>query len=164
MSTHVIKFEACNLLAGRAPVGCAASICGHSEMDNYYQVLGVSSSASLQELKQVYQRLARQYHPDKTPLSNATSRFVAVSEAWKVLGNPELRRQYDAAWVQRCTAQAQTVQDCVSVEEFDMMADGRRLFPCRCGAEYQLSSENVKFRVDYLSCPSCSLSIAVLYS
>jgi len=133
-------------------------------MENYYEVLGVSSSASFQELKHVFQHLVRQSHPDKTQTSDGTSRFTAISEAWKVLGNPELRRQYDAAWVQRCTAQVQTVQDHVSIEEFDVTVDGRRTFACRCGAEYELSSQDIEFHVDYLSCSSCSLCIAILYS
>jgi len=137
-------------------------------MENYYEVLGVSPSASSQELKRVYQHLARQYHPDKiseeTQLSDHTSRFVAVSEAWKVLGDPELRKQYDAAWVQRCTAQTQPVQDSVNIDEFDVTADGRWVFSCRCGEEYELTSQNVEFRVDYLSCSSCSLCIAIQYS
>ena len=138
--------------------------CDVSGMENYYEVLGVSSAATSQELKNIFQQLVRQCHPDKTQLPDQTSRFLAISEAWKVLGNPELRKQYDAAWVQRCIAQSQTVQDNVSIEEFDVGADGRWVFPCRCGAEYELNSQNVEFRVDYLSCPSCSLCIAVQYS
>ena len=140
----------------------------HFGMENYYEVLGVSPSVTSQELKRVFQHFARQYHPDKTsqetPTSDSTSRFVAVAAAWKVLGDPELRKQYDAAWVQRCTAQAQPVQDSVSIEEFDVTADGRSVFTCRCGGEYELTSQNIEFRVDYLSCPSCSLCIAVRYS
>ena len=136
-------------------------------MENYYDVLGVSPSATSQELKRVFQHLARQYHPDKTSEDSQfpadASRFVAISEAWKVLGDPEMRKQYDAAWVQRCTAQAQPVQDSVSIEEFDVTADGRWVFPCRCGGEYELTSQSIQFRVDYLSCPSCSLCIAVQY-
>jgi len=137
-------------------------------MENYYEVLGVLPSAGSQELKRVFQRLARQYHPDKTSeemqLSDHTSRFLAISEAWKVLSDPELRKQYDAAWVQRCTAQAQPVQDTVNIEEFADTADGRWVFSCRCGGEYELTSQDIEFRVDYLSCPSCSLCIAVQYS
>jgi len=158
-------------------------------MENYYEVLGVSPSVTSHELKHVFQQLARQYHPDKmlqqshetshetshemkqfhetshaTQQSDETCRFVAILKAWTVLGNAELRRQYDAAWVQRCTAQTQTVQDSVNIEEFDETGDGRRVFPCRCGAEYELSCQNVEFKLDYLSCPSCSLCIAVQYS
>jgi len=137
-------------------------------MENYYEVLGVSPTATFQELKRVFQQLARQHHPDKvsekSQLSDQSSRFVAISEAWKVLGNAELRKQYDAVWVQRCTAQAQTIQDYVSIEEFDVTADNRWVFPCRCGGEYELNSQNIEFHVDYLSCPSCSLCIAIQYS
>lgn len=133
-------------------------------MENYYEILGVSQSATPQELKRVFQRLALQHHPDKTPTFNHASRFVAISEAWKVLGDPELRRQYDAAWVQRCTAQALPIQDSVCIEGFELAEDGRRVFPCRCGGVYELTLQDVEFQVDYLSCTSCSLCVEVLYS
>ena len=132
-------------------------------MENYYKVLGVTPSATFEELKSVFQRLALCCHPDKTCSSNQTSRFIAITEAWKVLGDAELRKQYDAAWVQRCTAQDQPVQDTVKIDSFEITADGRWTYPCRCGAEYELTSRDVEFRVDYLSCPSCSLCIAVQY-
>jgi len=136
-------------------------------MENYYEVLGVLPSATNLELKCVYQRLVRQHHPDKTSenaLLSDTSDFVAILKAWKVLGNPELRKQYDAAWMQRCTAHAQPVQDTVSIEQFDITVDGQWVFPCRCGAEYELTLQDMEYRVDYLSCPSCSLCIVVQYS
>lgn len=132
-------------------------------MENYYEVLGVSPLASSQELKRVFQQLARQHHPDKSSenAQQSSQRFSAISTAWKVLGDPELRKQYDAAWTQRCTAQAQPLQDSVAVDEFDITADGRWVFPCRCGGNYELTSQDIEFRVDYVSCPSCSLCIAI---
>jgi len=136
-------------------------------MENYYEVLGVLPTATSQELKRAFQHLAQQYHPDKTYTNTLLSDrhdFTAILKAWKVLGDPELRKQYDAAWIQTCTAQAQPVQDTVSIEQFDITADGQRVFPCCCGGEYELTLQDMEYRVDYLSCPSCSLCIAVQYS
>jgi curved DNA-binding protein CbpA len=63
---------------------------------DHYKVLGVSASASLQEIKTAYRRLAHQYHPDKNPEQPLTSvRFREIQEAYAVLSNEKLRGLYD---------------------------------------------------------------------
>jgi molecular chaperone DnaJ len=63
---------------------------------DYYEVLGVSRSATEQELKSAYRRLAVRYHPDKNPGdTEAEERFKEAAEAYSVLSNPEQRQRYD---------------------------------------------------------------------
>jgi len=63
---------------------------------DHYKVLGVSASASMQEIKTAYRRLAHQYHPDKNPGQPLTDiRFREIQEAYAVLSNEKLRRHYD---------------------------------------------------------------------
>ena len=63
---------------------------------DYYEVLGVSRDASLEEIKKTYRKLARQYHPDvNNGDDEASERFKEISEAYAVLSNEEKRRQYD---------------------------------------------------------------------
>jgi molecular chaperone DnaJ len=63
---------------------------------DYYEVLGVSKECSLNEIKQSYRKLARQYHPDVNNGSTEyEERFKEISEAYAVLSNEEKRRQYD---------------------------------------------------------------------
>ncbi|MGI9623268.1 MAG: molecular chaperone DnaJ [Acidimicrobiales bacterium] len=64
--------------------------------DDYYAVLGVSPSASNDEIKKAYRALARQFHPDANPNDEeAERRFKEAALAYEVLGDPERRAQYD---------------------------------------------------------------------
>src|SRR6476660_7007550 len=67
-----------------------------AQTKDFYAVLGVSSSASQDEIKKQYRRLAAKHHPDKNPNdSKAAERFKEISEAYTVLGDAEKRKQYD---------------------------------------------------------------------
>lgn len=69
---------------------------------DYYKVLGIDSSASQDEVKKAYRKLARKYHPDLNPDDDdAKKRFQEINEANEVLKDPEKRKKYDqygASW------------------------------------------------------------------
>ena len=63
---------------------------------DYYQILGVSKSASKEEIKKSYRKLALKYHPDQNKGNKAAeTKFKAISEAYAVLSDPKKRKQYD---------------------------------------------------------------------
>ncbi|KAJ8774339.1 hypothetical protein K2173_011588 [Erythroxylum novogranatense] len=65
---------------------------------SFYELLGISESGTLPEIKQAYKQLARKYHPDVSPpdlVGEYTERFIRVQEAYETLSDPSLRALYD---------------------------------------------------------------------
>ncbi len=68
-------------------------------MSNYYDVLGVSKTATADEIKKAYRTLAFKYHPDRNPGNAAAEeKFKQISAAYDVLGDESKRRQYDMGY------------------------------------------------------------------
>jgi molecular chaperone DnaJ len=62
---------------------------------DYYEILGLSRSASDAEIKDAYRKLALKYHPDRNKSPDAEDKFKEISEAYAVLSDADKRRQYD---------------------------------------------------------------------
>ena len=67
-----------------------------SAQRDYYEVLGVSRTATSEELKKAYKKLAAKFHPDRNPGDDeAVQKFKEASEAFDVLNDPDKRARYD---------------------------------------------------------------------
>ncbi|MEO5625151.1 MAG: DnaJ C-terminal domain-containing protein [Dokdonella sp.] len=65
------------------------------EFKDYYEILGVKPDAADAEIKTVYRRLARKYHPDVSKETGAEEKFKSINEAYEALREPARRKEYD---------------------------------------------------------------------
>lgn len=73
-------------------------------MKDYYKILGVSEQAAEMEIKAVYRKLAKQYHPDVVKDdAEKTQRMYEIQEAYECLGNAESRKEYDKERMKPCS-------------------------------------------------------------
>ncbi|MGL4949386.1 MAG: molecular chaperone DnaJ [Anaeroplasmataceae bacterium] len=63
--------------------------------NDFYDTLGVSKTASADEIKKAYRSLAKKYHPDVNKDANAEAKFKEINEAYETLSNPESKQRYD---------------------------------------------------------------------
>jgi molecular chaperone DnaJ len=64
-------------------------------LENLYNILGVSPTASLDEIKKAYRSLAMLHHPDRNAHPGAENRFNAIKMAYELLSDPKKRDEYD---------------------------------------------------------------------
>lgn len=64
-------------------------------MSTLYQVLNISNTATRQDIRKAYLKLALKYHPDKSNKQNTTQKFRRISKAYQILSNTKKRKLYD---------------------------------------------------------------------
>ena len=79
----------------------------HKQMENYYDILGVSSNATAADIKKAYLVLAQKYHPDRylneEEKQNANEIFSGITAAYRTLSDEKLRTKYDNSLIKRTT-------------------------------------------------------------
>lgn len=81
------------------------------EYKDYYKIMGLDSSASPEDIKRAYRKLARKYHPDVSKEAKAEEKFKELGEAYEVLRDPEKKKKYDqygAYWKEQAERPSQS--------------------------------------------------------
>jgi curved DNA-binding protein len=98
-----------------------------TDFKDFYAILGVSKTASAEEIKRAYRKLARKYHPDVNPGNpEAESKFKDINEANEILANPETRQKYDQFgqhWKQAAAGGVPPTQTNTNASGFDQYSD-----------------------------------------
>ncbi|XP_043472065.1 chaperone protein DnaJ-like [Leptopilina heterotoma] len=91
-----------NLKANKTPIILIRGLATISKTTkNHYDTLQVKTNATQEEIKSSYYELSKQYHPDVNKEANAKEKFRDITEAYEILGNYKIRRQYDRGMAAR---------------------------------------------------------------
>jgi curved DNA-binding protein CbpA len=123
-------------------------------MKDFYNILGVSSSASFDEIKKSYRKLALQYHPDRNSGNKRYEEiFINISEAYHTLSNEESRKNYDLIYKKKLSTFSQPVTPYLFLKKFQdirkfIYKKGKNKISKNAlykGLEKLLSDENIKY-------------------
>ncbi|KAI7861678.1 DNAJ heat shock N-terminal domain-containing protein [Spinellus fusiger] len=134
-------------------------------MTSHYQVLGLSSDATTEQIKLRYKHLILRHHPDKhtgeTPLDEEYVHHLL--QAWNTLRDPQKRKDYDAH-LKASPLRPLVINADVDLDE--MVYDEASLtfsLECRCSGVYSITENDLDQGIDVVGCDLCSLQIRVLY-
>lgn len=131
---------------------------------NHYEVLGCSRNSTHKEIKQAYHQRLLQFHPDKNGATD-NREFYDIMEAWRVLGHPESRKEYDAVCKQEALEQEDhPVYERLSSDDLEeSVSDGTFFYRCRCGGCYFLQKDDLRETNIALEvmCDSCTFIIVI---
>lgn len=118
----------------------------------------MARTASAEEIKSAYHRALITHHPDKNFSKPATVHVATIKEAYKVLSSPSLRAFYDFQLEQKTGTVASRPAQVISLEEFEEDPNDQTAwtYPCRCGAIYRITENDMENGAHLTGCSGCS--------
>lgn len=133
-------------------------------MSTHYEVLQVSETASLDIIKQRFQQLILQHHPDKRTNSNDDTQAHNILKAWEVLRSPTSRKNYDIELQSQRNKKDVAIGAEVDLDDMEYDEDDKSFsLVCRCSGDYVITEDELEAGIDVVGCNNCSLRIRVLY-
>jgi DnaJ-class molecular chaperone with C-terminal Zn finger domain len=137
-------------------------------MDNYYQLLGIDSTASQEVIRKAYHRLALENHPDKCFNQSSSSYFVKIQEAKEILLDSVKREKYDRNLKEHNIKQFKgPLSSYETLETLEYDANERIYYmDCRCQGIYVIEEDSVDYSKDciYIQCDNCTFYIEIKLS
>ena len=126
---------------------------------NFYEVLSIERTSSVQEIKAAYHRALLQHHPDKvrTAPSKIKMDMATIKMAYITLSSPKDRHEYDMKLMGKDRNPSGTPRPAqfLSLEEFEEDG-GIWRYTCRCGGTYRISEEDMERELHLSGCDGCS--------
>jgi curved DNA-binding protein CbpA len=142
-----------------------------SSAKTHYDILGVSRTATCEEIKAAYHNLARRIHPDKVSSNGSQDSFRRLQSAWECLRQAETRQAYDEQLFlneQKVESKRQAAMT-LSLSKLEVGHDDESdehvyIYTCRCGEELQIwQDEMPPLNESFLTeCSGCSFSYSVM--
>lgn len=133
-------------------------------MPTYYEVLGVSETASTELIKQKFHQLILEHHPDKSSGNDNNGTAQQVLKAWDVLRSISSRKQYDIELESQRNKQDLAIGAEVDLDDMEYNEEEKSFFlECRCSGTYEITENDLENDIDIVGCNNCSLKIRVLY-
>ncbi|KZT40122.1 DnaJ-domain-containing protein, partial [Sistotremastrum suecicum HHB10207 ss-3] len=124
----------------------------------FYELLSISRTASIEEIKQAYRRTLLRHHPDRQRGSSAFDASL-LKRAYQTLVSPASRALYDASLGKtELRGPESRPAQVVSLEEFEERGTGWT-YRCRCGGQYELSEREIESETHVVGCDGCSETI-----
>lgn len=128
-------------------------------MENYYSILECSSTATLEELKRNYQRLAKEHHPDKG--TGSTEKFLLIDKAYKTLKDSQSRKDYDSTLLAANFQDRPLIYAEFEKKDIVLNEEGTWTFSCRCGEQFVIEQEHLSESECVIECTECSNCILI---
>ncbi|OBZ87076.1 protein DPH4 [Choanephora cucurbitarum] len=133
-------------------------------MSTHYEVLQVSETASFDLIKQRFQRLILQHHPDKRSENEDDTQAQRILKAWDVLRDSSSRKEYDIELEIQRNKKDMAISAEVDLDEMEYTEEEKTFsLVCRCSGEYLITEDELEEGIDVIGCNNCSLRIRVLY-
>ena len=134
----------------------------HCENASLYSCLDLDddrfSDISGEDIRKAYLRLAAIWHPDKCALVDCVSRFQKIQEAYRILSDDVLRKEYDSARLQKPILHSESVE----LSDFIDSGNSTYMKPCRCGESFIISQQQLDEGYNAVQCNGCSLFVDIV--
>ncbi|XP_015595694.1 dnaJ homolog subfamily C member 24-like isoform X2 [Cephus cinctus] len=132
----------------------------------YYTILECSKTASVEEIRRAYHKLALQFHPDKIINGEvSTEKFQQIEEAWRILKDSESKAEYDAECRQaELERENILVYSRITSKELNVTEDKEFMtYQCRCGSNYVVHKEDLEEKNNelHIPCQECTFVIII---
>lgn len=133
---------------------------------DHYDILGCTKESTYDEIKRAYHSRALLFHPDKRTQESDSEKFQRILEAWRILGDSQLREEYDADCKQaELDSESILIYAVLRPNELEEATDDKDalVYRCRCGGVYRVQKQHLREKncKIHVPCEECTFLVVV---